>query len=230
MSGEREYFGRLAAAYVRGALAGSPTSEAHAALFAPTLDDLTEGEWQQLIALGEAEGLRLHRFKRTMGLARVRKVLGMLRGVQPTGLLDIGSGRGAALWPIVNAFPTLPITCVDTLAHRVADIERVRAGGVTTLTAVQGDATRLPFADGAFDVVTLLEVLEHIPDTQAALTEVCRVTGRYLILSAPSRPDNNPEHIHLFNEPMLARLLRDAGMQHTGADFVPNHLLIIARR
>ncbi|MBA3823275.1 MAG: class I SAM-dependent methyltransferase [Ktedonobacterales bacterium] len=230
MSGERDYYQRLAAAYVRGALAGSPVAGAHPDLFTPPLDELAASAWTRLVALGEAEGLRLHRFKRTMGLPRVRKVLGMLRGVQPTALLDIGSGRGAALWPMVDAFPTLPITCVDTLAHREADIERVRAGGVTTLTAMAGDATRLPFADGAFDVVTLLEVLEHIPDTRAALTEVCRVTGRYLVLSAPSRPDNNPEHIHLFNEPTLARMLREAGMHHTGADFVLNHLLIIARR
>ncbi len=230
MSGERDYYQRLAAAYVRGTLAGTPSAAEHTDLFAPALDALTAREWADLIVLGEAQGLRLHRFKRTMGLARVRKVLGMLRGVQPEGLLDIGSGRGAALWPMVDAFPTLPITCVDALAHRVADIERVRAGGVTTLTAMQGDAMRLPFADGAFDVVTLLEVLEHIPDTRAALAEVCRVTGRYLVLSAPSRPDNNPEHLHLFDEPTLARLLRDAGMQRTGADFVLNHLLIIARK
>ena len=230
MATERDYVLRLAAAYVRGTLAGSAISATQPSLFTAALDDLTTTEREQLIALGEAEGVRLHRFKRTMGLPRVRKVLGMLRGLQPTNLLDVGSGRGAFVWPLLDAFPTLPITCVDTLAHRVADLQTVQAGGVANLTAVMGDATRLPFADQQFDVVTLLEVLEHIPDTRAALAEVCRVTGRYLLLSVPTRPDNNPEHIHLFNEPTLAHLLRDAGMSHTGADFVLNHLILIARR
>jgi SAM-dependent methyltransferase len=40
---------------------------------------------------------------------------------------------------------------------------------------VQGDGTCLPFADGVFDRVIASEVLEHIPDDQAALDELARV-------------------------------------------------------
>src|SRR3954454_11354192 len=35
--------------------------------------------------------------------------------------------------------------------------------------AVQADATRLPFPDGAFDRVIVSEVLEHIPSDRAAI-------------------------------------------------------------
>jgi hypothetical protein len=48
---------------------------------------------------GQRAGLRLHTFKRTTMLPRVRLVLGMLRGLAPDSLVDVGSGRGTFLWP-----------------------------------------------------------------------------------------------------------------------------------
>ena len=41
--------------------------------------------------------------------------------------------------------------------------------------AVQGDARRLPFRDGAADVVVAGEVLEHVPDLPSVVAEVARV-------------------------------------------------------
>jgi SAM-dependent methyltransferase len=40
---------------------------------------------------------------------------------------------------------------------------------------VRGDATAMPFGDGAFDRVIAAEVLEHIPGDQRAIREVARV-------------------------------------------------------
>ena len=39
----------------------------------------------------------------------------------------------------------------------------------------QGDALNLPFPDGEFDRVVAAEVLEHIPDDDAAIAELVRV-------------------------------------------------------
>jgi hypothetical protein len=82
------YFTELAAAFVRGRLPDAPP--------------LPAGE---LIALGRRAGLRLHKFKSNAGLPRVRRVLGVLRGLAPADLLDVGSGRGTFLWPMLDAFP-----------------------------------------------------------------------------------------------------------------------------
>jgi hypothetical protein len=92
--GEPPLYTRLAAAYVRGKLGR---------FLEPALDTLNEKALDEIIRFGRAEGLRLHRFKRTMGLPRVSKVLGILRGLGPASLLDIGSGRGAFLWPLLGA-------------------------------------------------------------------------------------------------------------------------------
>ena len=81
------YFTDLATAFVRGRL-GDP---------AATIDD------------GRKAGLRLHKFKRNTELPRVKRVLGMLRGLAPESLLDLGSGRGTFLWPLLASFPHLPV-------------------------------------------------------------------------------------------------------------------------
>jgi GT2 family glycosyltransferase/SAM-dependent methyltransferase len=50
------------------------------------------------------------------------------------------------------------------------------------------DATRLPIADASVDVVTLYDVLEHIPDDATAVREAVRVLrpGGHLLLTTPS--------------------------------------------
>jgi len=45
----------------------------------------------------------------------------------------------------------------------------------TKVGVVQGDALHLPFADATFDRVLCSEVLEHIPNDVAAMTELARV-------------------------------------------------------
>ncbi len=227
MSEDTPLYIHLAAAYVRGKLRHSVSVDP--ALLDLPLESLDATQLEQIIQLGRDHELRLHRFKRTMGLPRVAKVLGVLKALSPAELLDIGSGRGAFLWPLLNTFPWLPITAVDTLDYRVADLQAVHDGGVAALSAAYGDATRLPFGDGQFDVVTLLEVLEHIPDTSAALSEVCRVARRFVVLSVPSKPDNNPEHFHLFDAARLEALLDRAGAARVNIEYVPGHLVAVAR-
>jgi ubiquinone/menaquinone biosynthesis C-methylase UbiE len=224
-----EYYITLAAAFVRGKVLNKLQGLNRLELYIKALHDLSYEEMEMLMQIGKEHNLRLHRFKKSMELPRVRKVLGILKGIQPQNLLDIGSGRGVFLWPLLDDFPFLPITCVDRLDYRVTDIQAVHNGGIEQLTAIQGDVIALPFADASFDVVTMLEVLEHIPATTKALQEVCRVARRFLILSVPSKEDDNPEHIHLFDQARLTQLLHEQGITRISFDYVLNHMIIVAR-
>ena len=91
------------------------------------------------------------------------------------------------------------------------------------------DAHRLALASDAVDVVTFLEVLEHLPDPRPALAEAVRVARRFVVVTVPSKEDDNPEHIHLFTRGALAGLFAAAGVGRVTFDAVPNHLIAVAR-
>lgn len=54
---------------------------------------------------------------------------------------------------------------------------------------VKGDITRLQYPDNSFDLVFCAEVLEHIPNLEAACRELLRVAKRYVLIGVPFRQD-----------------------------------------
>lgn len=185
-------------------------------------------EWDDdLLARAIAEGLPVHRFKRSGTLARVAKVLGILRGLEPTSILDIGSGRGAFLWPLLDGIRGVAVTSVERDALRLSDIQRVAAGGITRLAGIEGDVTALALPDASFDVVTILEVLEHLHRPDLAAKEVIRVARRFVIASVPSKPDDNPGHIQLFDADSLRALFPCCTVD---IDYVPGHMIAVVKR
>jgi SAM-dependent methyltransferase len=100
--------------------------------------------------------------------------------------------------------------------------------------AVNGDGTKLPFPDAAFDRVMASEVLEHIPDDEAAFAELARVLrpGGTLAITVPAwlpervcwalsdeyhAPAVVGGHVRIYTEPELRTKLRAAGLQPGGA-------------
>lgn len=212
---DRHYYLDLAAAYVRG-----------------MFPDMQADSAESLFRKGQDAGLRMHRFKRTSELPRVRRVLGILRSFAPESLMDIGSGRGVFLWPLLDAFPELRVQALDRAEHRVADLEAVARGGIDRLSPVQGDVTALTFEDRAFDGVTVLEVLEHLEQPALGVREVLRVARRFVVASVPSKPDDNPEHLHLFTGESLASAFNDAAHDlgrtiKVRSEFILNHIVAV---
>jgi ubiquinone/menaquinone biosynthesis C-methylase UbiE len=210
--GEGRYYTKLAAAFVRGRL-GDATA-------------LTD---EQTLAVGRTQGLRLHKFKQQAELPRVRRVLGILHGLAPASLLDIGSGRGAFLWPLLNEFPHLEVTAIDLNPVRVGDLDAVRRGGISNLRALQMDAVEIDLPDKSVDVVMALEVFEHLSQPLLAAREAVRLARRFVVVTVPSKEDDNPEHIQLFTPVSLEAMLRQAGAQNVKLDYVLNHIIAVAK-
>ncbi|MFC6768091.1 class I SAM-dependent methyltransferase, partial [Natrinema soli] len=106
-------------------------------------------------------------------------------------VLDVGCGEGrhvhAAALENVAEVVGLDLER-ESLAAARDDYEEYIAGETDVpVTFLSGDALRLPFEDGAFDIVCCTEVLEHIPDYEAAVDELRRVCapGGTLAVSVP---------------------------------------------
>lgn len=176
--------------------------------------------------------LKMHYFKVKEDLPRVQVVLGFLQGIVAAGrcesLLDVGSGRGVFLFPLLRDFPDMEVTSIDILTHRVELLECISKGGVSNLHPMLSDICNCDLPDKSFDVVTMLEVLEHIPDTKKAVSNAVRLARRYIIVSVPSKPDDNPEHIHLFSNEDLKTCFLAEGCSGVKFMSVTNHRVMIA--
>ncbi len=151
-----------------------------------------------------------------------RKFLKKLASQLPTRgrLLDVGAATGhfvglanEAAWQAQG---------IDISAHSVA--LGVAKGLKMECATLDGFSA----ADGSFDVLTLWDVIEHVPDPFAALDR-CRTLLKTGGLLAINTPDVDswwarlmgprwhalvpPEHIYIFNRRALGRMLRERGFE-----------------
>jgi SAM-dependent methyltransferase len=100
-------------------------------------------------------------------------------------ILDIGCGHGILLERALARWSAVQPCGCDFSAVMCA---RTRARNPGAAVA-RADAEDLPFADGRFDHVFMVEVLEHLPQARRALGEVRRVLrpGGTFLVAVPNR-------------------------------------------
>ena len=121
------------------------------------------------------------------------------------------------------------MTSFDILPHRVELLRCLHDGGICNLHPLQEDICAWDAPDKSFDVVTMLEVMEHIQDTEAVVRNAIRLARNYVIVSVPSKPDDNPEHIPLFSNEDLKRFFMENGCREAKFMSVTNHRVMVVK-
>jgi len=156
-----------------------------------------------------------HEFRLKRGDARLRRIELMK---EPGTLLDIGCSLGYF------------VEAANDRGWRASGVEispyaaeQARGLGLDVKTGVLEDAG---YPDGAFDCVTMWDVLEHVPDPTRHMLEVRRVLadGGLVVIGTPNlghilfrikrerwRHLKPREHIFYFNPSSITRLLKKTG-------------------
>lgn len=225
---ENRYYTELFLSALKGYCKRIGKSELLSNYMNKRFSELSAEEQEALLSVADETEFKSYYFKKKEVLPRVRKVLGFLRSIYFENLLDVGSGRGVFLFPFIIDFPYIDVTSVDILDRRAEMLSDIKNGGLERLNAVKADICTQPFPDKSFDVITLLEVLEHIPNVREAIASVVRMARKYIVVSVPSKEDNNPEHIHLLTKNILTDYFNECGVTKLHFDGVNGHLIMIA--
>jgi 2-polyprenyl-3-methyl-5-hydroxy-6-metoxy-1,4-benzoquinol methylase len=104
----------------------------------------------------------------------------------PKSILDVGCGEGVLTSEWADRLDGGRIVGIDLDDPKLrAEWEKRQRANLEYRVE---EATSLSFEDDEFDVATAIEVLEHVPEPEATLSEMARVAERYLLVSVPREP------------------------------------------
>ena len=111
---------------------------------------------------------------------------GLWRRAAPESVLDVGCGEGVLTVEWAERLAGGRVVGIDLDDPKLrGEWERRRR---PNLEFRAEEATSLSFADDEFDLAAAIEVLEHLPDPEATLSEMARVARRWLLVSVPREP------------------------------------------
>lgn len=133
-------------------------------------------------------------------------------------ILDLGCGTGALAELVLDEIPGCQLTGID-LAPQMVETSRERLKGRADV--LLGDAERLPFRDGSFDIVYCNDSFHHYPNPRQAVFQTWRVLapgGTFIIgdawQPAPGRaimnawmPHSHEGDVRIYSEGELRRIL-----------------------
>lgn len=171
-------------------------------------------------------------------------VFRILNSISFSSVLDVGCGAGILLREIKKKYSCRCYGC--DLHYKIDESAK------DSLTFTKCDAQELPYKDESFDLVTNLEMVEHLPRPDEFIKEAYRVLteGGYLLIGTPnwwrftsifgrlnkkwSSPkitfsNNRPAghgHVKEYTPRELSRMVRKSGFEVLAIDYAPFNVCI----
>jgi 2-polyprenyl-3-methyl-5-hydroxy-6-metoxy-1,4-benzoquinol methylase len=143
----------------------------------------------------------------------------------PATVLDVGCGEGVLTEQWAQRLGDGRVVGLDLDDPKLQGEWDARRRPNLEFRTTAGDD--LPFADGEFELVTAIEVLEHVPEAPHTIAEMARVASRNLLVSVPREPlwralnvargayvrelGNTPGHVNHFSKRAFVRALAEHG-------------------
>jgi 2-polyprenyl-3-methyl-5-hydroxy-6-metoxy-1,4-benzoquinol methylase len=136
-------------------------------------------------------------------------------------VLDVGFGLGYGLNLMSNKAKTLSGIDIDRLA--VAKGNQDLLGNSKIRELKHYDGLNIPYPEKSFDVVTCVDVIEHVPDYAQLIKNMCQIARRVVIISTPNRraeftkPDGapmNPWHLREWSFDEFDSILGELGREY----------------
>lgn len=113
----------------------------------------------------------------------IGKSVASIESKVPT-ILDAGCGEGFIDALLRERFAHVHIVGLEFTNEAI----RIARQMNPSVEYMQGDIMKMPFQDNSFDIVMCTEVLEHLARPEAALSELKRVTKKFLFITVPHEP------------------------------------------
>jgi SAM-dependent methyltransferase len=159
----------------------------------------------------------------------------------PESILDVGCGEGVLTLQWAERLDDKRIVGIDLDDPKLLD-EWERRSRENLEFRVE-EATSLSFADDEFDMVSAIEVLEHVPEPEATVAEMARVARKWVLVSVPREPlwrglnmargaywrsaGNTPGHVNHWSKRSFCELLGRYGTVEQARSPFPWTMLLV---
>ncbi len=142
-----------------------------------------------------------------------RFIFRLLQGISFNTMLDAGCGTGVLLQKIHEKYPHVKLTGSEYSGQGL-EFARKR---LPESEFIIMDLSKQSL-DRKFDLITCIDVLEHIPDDRAALRNLFQMSTGYILLSVPLGPLFKAEaerlgHVHGYSREEFETKIHEAGFR-----------------
>lgn len=154
-----------------------------------------------------------------------KNLLNLAKPLNPTSILDAGCGEGITLNKLLQNGIGKNLEGIEYSKHAIEISKKI----YPKQKIKYGTVYDLPYKSDAFDLVICTEVLEHLEEEKKGLSELIRVSNKYLLLTVPNEPwftiqrilrgknlmrlGAHPEHVNHWTSNAFKKFLKKNGLK-----------------